>query len=281
MRRLLATSALALALNATVGAARADEVVIRQDFDLDHVTQQVENKLRATQDVTGASLEGTNIQNVLQFRDVSPDAAGAYGDIYDFRQFTDEEQSVLNEVSSKYGDVGADLSATNLQNVLNLEDKLGGSEEVGDHILASQKVEGTLQEATNRITADDGVLAGSSAEITNLANVASLTDRFGGVEYGNIVRLDQTANRAVQKAENVVHAGSVGGITVSALNGMNIASFDLSDQAGKADIEVNQTTRDVTQTISNRVTAGGAAANVALSGTNLGNVVSFAAPASN
>lgn len=281
MRRLLATSALALTLVAAAGAARADEVVIRQDFDLDHVTQQVDNKLRATQDVTGASLEGTNIQNVLQFRDVSPDAAGAYGDIYDFRQFTDEEQSVLNEVSSKYGDVGADLSATNLQNVLNLEDAFGGSEEVGDHILASQKVQDTLQEATNRITADDSVLAGSSAEITNLANVASLTDRFGGVEYGNIVRLDQTADRAVQKAQNVVNAGSVGGITVSALNGMNIASFDLSDQAGKADIEVNQTTRDVTQTISNRVTAGGAAANVALSGTNLGNVVSFAAPASN
>lgn len=279
MRRLLATSALALV--AAVGAARADEVVIRQDFDLDHVTQQVENKLRATQDVTGASLEGTNIQNVLQFRDVSPDAAGAYGDIYDFRQFTDEEQSVLNEVSSKYGAVGAELSATNLQNVLNLEDGLGGSEEVGDHILASQKVEDTLQEATNRITADGSVLAGSSAEITNLANVASLTDRFGGVEYGNIVRLDQTADRAVQKAQNVVDAGGVGGITVSALNGMNIASFDLSDQSGKADIEVNQTTRDVTQTISNRVTAGGAAANVALSGTNLGNVVSFAAQDAN
>ena len=37
----------------------------------------------------------------------------------------------------------------------------------------------------------------------------------------------------------------------------------------------------MTQTISNRVVAGGAVANAALSGTNLGNVITFAAAASN
>jgi hypothetical protein len=279
MKHLIATSALALLVGA--GAARADEVVIKQDFDLGRINQTVTNKLSATKDVTGSKLEGTNIQNVLQWRDVSPDAYLPYGDIYKFDQYTDEEQEILNEVSSKYGAVGAELSATNLQNVLNLEDKLGGSEEVGDHILVHQKVEDTLQKAKNVIVADDAVLAGSKAEITNLANVASIADQFGGAEYGNVVRLDQVARESVQKAENVVYAGGVGGITISALNGVNIASFDLKDQVGKADVKIDQKTVDVTQTISNRVVAGGTVANAALSGTNLGNVVTFAAPASN
>jgi hypothetical protein len=279
MKHLIAVSALALLVGA--GAAFADEVVIRQDFDLARVTQKVDNTLKATRDVTGSSLEGTNIQNVLQWRDVSPDLNESYGDIYSFTQFTDEEQEILNEVSSKYGDVGADLSATNLQNILNLEDELGGSEEVGDHILVSQKVENTLQTATNRIGADNDILAGSSAEITNLANVASITDKVGGQEYGNVIRLDQYAEESVQKARNVAYAGGVAGLEMTALNGVNIASFDLKDQTGKADIEIEQTTRDVTQTISNRVVAGGAVANAALSGTNLGNVITFAAEASN
>jgi hypothetical protein len=279
MKHLIATSALALLVGA--GAARADEVVIKQDFDLGYINQTVTNKLSATKDVTGSKLEGTNIQDVLQWRDVSPDAYLPYGDVYKFDQYTDEEQEILNEVSSKYGDVGADLSATNLQNVLNLEDKLGGSEEVGDHILASQKVENTLQTATNRIGADNDILAGSSAEITNLANVASITDKVGGQEYGNVIRLDQYAEESVQKARNVAYAGGVAGLEMTALNGVNIASFDLKDQTGKADIEIEQTTRDVTQTISNRVVAGGAVANAALSGTNLGNVITFAAEASN
>ena len=73
----------------------------------------------------------------------------------------------------------------------------------------------------------------------------------------------------------------MGGITISALNGVNIASFDLKDQAGKADVKIDQKTVDVTQTISNRVVAGGAVANAALSGTNLGNGITFAAAASN
>ncbi|MEK0082907.1 hypothetical protein [Benzoatithermus flavus] len=279
MKKLIATSALALLVG--MGTALADEVKIKQNFDLDRIDQKVTNKLEATRSVTGSKLDGTNIQNVLQWRDVSPDMGADYGDIYQFDQYTDEEQRILNEVSSKYGAVGAELSATNLQNVLNLEDKLGGSEEVGDHILIDQKLEDTLQTATNRITADNEVLSGSKAEITNLANVASVVDQYGGGEYGNIVRLDQMARDSVQKAENVVRSGGVGGITMSALNGVNIASFDLKDQSGKADIELDQKTRDITQTISNRIDASGAVANATLSGTNLGNVISFAAAATN
>lgn len=279
MKKLIATSALTLLVG--MGTALADEVKIKQNFDLDWIDQKVTNKLEATRNVTGSKLEGTNIQNVLQWRDASPDMGADYGDIYQFDQYTDEEQRILNEVSSKYGAVGAELSATNLQNVLNLEDKLGGSEEVGDHILVGQKLEDTLQTATNHITADNEVLSGSKAEITNLANVASVVDQYGGAEYGNIVRLDQIARDSVQKAENVVRSGGVGGITMSALNGVNIASFDLRDQSGKADIRLDQKTKDITQTISNRIDARGAVANANLSGTNLGNVISFAAAATN
>ena len=65
---------------------------------------------------------------------------------------------------------------------------------------------------------------------------------------------------------------------MSAPNGVNIASFDLSDMSGNANIGISQQTYDVKQTIQNGVRAHGAVAGAALSGVNLGNVLTFAAP---
>ncbi len=280
MKRLFASTALALICSS---AAFADEVVIRQDFDLGRIPQMVINKLDAGLDVTTGVMDGTNLQNVLQWRDASTDA-GLKGDIYKFDQFTDEEQLVLNSVSSKYGDVGAKLSATNVQNLVELEDKLGGTELVGDHILIDQLVLGNLQVGSNELKASyhGDILAGSAAEVTNLSNVADITDQYGAQTYGNVIRLDQKAGWTTQLAENTAKAGhDIKGLEMSGLNGINIASFDLKSQTGEGDIGIEQVTRDVTQVVANTATAAGAAANVKMSGTNLGNVITFAAAPAN
>jgi opacity protein-like surface antigen len=275
MKRLLASTALAVLASA---AAQADEVVIKQRFD-DFLPQTVINDLSAKLDITNGVLEGTNIQNVMQWRDASTDA-GLHGDIYQLSQYTDEEQFVLNSAYSKYGDVGAKLSATNLQNLLEIEDRFGGTELVGDHILIKQKLDGTLQVGVNKLEADKygSILPESAASVTNLGNVASITDQFGGETYGNIIRLDQSSKWTTQLAVNVADAGyNVGKLNMEGLNGVNIASFDLKDQTGKADIEIEQTTRNLTQLVANSVNAGGNAANVSMAGTNLANIITFAA----
>jgi hypothetical protein len=278
MKYLIATSALALLVG--MGAARADQVVIHQRFDLDHIDQKVENEVDVLNDVTGTTLEGTNVQNLIQWRDTSPDLYRYRGDHYHFGQYTDEEQEILNEISSRYGDIKATLTATNLQNVLNLEDRLGGSTGRGEKIDVHQILGDTWQSAVNEIEADDEVLAGTKAEITNLANVASIVDQYGAGGRDIVVDLDQKAYEARQSAENKVEAHRVGGTTLSALNGMNIASFDLTGQNGRASIDVFQKTMDVTQTISNKVEAG-SVVGTTLSGTNLGNVVTVAVEATN
>ncbi len=275
MQRLLATTAVALL--ATVAVAKADEVSILQSFDMPRgEIQDVLNYVGAVTDITGSSLAGTNVQNLIQWRDVSTDA-GTAGDLYDFSQFTDEAQKVVNTALSHYGSVGAELSATNIMNVIQLEDTIGGETFVGDHILLDQRVLGAAQYGVNTMLAKGDILAGSSAEITNLVNVAELTGAGGGTSYGDVVRLDQRAAYLTQDARNWAAAGSVGGLDMSAINGVNIASFDLSGMTGKADIALEQTTRNVTQNISNGVQSHGSIANAALSGVNLGNIVSFGA----
>ncbi len=122
------------------------------------------------------------------------------------------------------------------------------------------------------------MLEGCSASITNLANVADIIGAKGGDPYGDILRLDQFAAYSVQIANNSVEAGSVGGLDMSATNGVNIANFDLSDMSGNANIGISQQTYDVKQTIQNGVRAHGSVAGAALSGVNLGNVMTFAVP---
>lgn len=273
MKKLLSSTAVVVALG--MSAAHADEVIILQNFDLARETQSVNNRIQALQDITGSSLSGTNIQNLLQWRDVSAEG-DLYGDIYEFNQVTDEEQFVLNVATSRYGDVGAVLEATNLMNVVSLEDTLGGSEEVGDHILIKQVVTDAFQGGLNRIEADNDLLAGSVASISNLANVTNVVGAGGGIEAGDIVRVTQRADELVQRANNSANVGGVTGVDMSATNGVNIASFDLADMTGNADIVLDQKTHDVTQTIRNSIGAGGPVANAALSGVNLGNVVTFA-----
>jgi hypothetical protein len=297
MKQLIATSALALLVG--MGAARADQVVIRQNYDLPkRQMQEVENKVKAKADVSGTALEGVNVQNMINWRDGSPDNDLYHGDSYDFHQYTDEEQDVLNKVTSDQGDIQATLSATNLQNIINLEDNEGGSYLRGDKLEADQILGDTLQRSVNEIVAgeednrgygrDDrrpmgshAVLDGTKAEIANLGNVANVVDHADASGYGRdlVVDLDQKAFGSKQTAENKVRAMSVTGTTLSALNGMNIASFDLADQ-GTARIDVDQKTKDVTQTISNSIEAG-AVTGATLSGTNLGNVVTFKAETTN
>lgn len=278
MKRLLATTAFALIASASVAQANDPETVkIRQHFDLPrYEVQDVTNYIGAVTDITNSSLSGTNIQNLLQWRDVSVD--GGVGDIYDFSQYTDEEQLVSNTAISSYGDVGAALEAVNIMNYVELEDMLGGTGHVGDHILVDQLVWDTEQKGINTILAKGEVLAGSSASVTNLANVADITGAKGGDPYGDILRLDQLAKYSVQIANNWAEAGSVGGLDMSATNGVNIASFDLSDMTGNANIGISQQTYDVKQTIQNGVRAHGSVADAALSGVNLGNVLTFAVP---
>lgn len=275
MKRLLATTAVGLfALAAT---AQADEVRIIQNFDMARgQVQDVINTVNAKTNITGTSLEGTNIQNLLQWRDVSADA-GDKGDIYNFKQYTDEAQKVINTVGSTYGKVGAELSGTNLMNVMQLEDTIGGNTHVGDHILLDQKVFLTSQQVVNTINAKGDLIDGSAMAGVNLANVADIVGAGGGLHYGDIVRLDQLALGSRQAIVNTAHAGSVSGVDMSAVNGVNIANFDLSDMAGTADIKVTQATFRVSQDIVNTLGSQGSIANAALSGVNLGNVITFAA----
>lgn len=293
MKSLIATSALALLVG--MGAARADQVVIEQKFDLDRIDQTIENEVKAKGDVSDTALEGTNVQNLIDWTDLSADWGLYRGDSYDFRQYTDEEQEILNTVTSKSGDIEATLAATNLQNVINLKDDEGGSLYRGEKIDARQILGDTWQKGVNEIVAGDdhdgrdhdrdhdrrpsgshAVLAGTMAEITNLANVANVVDRAGAGGRELALDLDQKAYGAKQTAENKVRADSVTGTTLKpvkleALNGMNIASFDLANQ-GRAHLDVTQKTMDVTQTISNSIEAG-TVSNATLAGTNLGNVV--------
>ena len=275
MKRLLATTALAfVAAAGSALAADPETVVILQKFDMPrHEVQDVKNYIGAVKDITDSSLSGTNIQNLLQWRDVSAD--GDVGDIYKFKQYTDEAQKVTNTAISSYGGVGAELSAVNVMNLIELEDTIGGNGHVGDHLLLDQIALGTKQAGVNTLLANGPIFEGSSASITNLANVADITGAGGGTVYGDIVRLDQYAAYAKQTANNWAAAGSVEGLDMSATNGMNIASFDLSDMTGAADIELTQLTYNVTQDISNGVQAHGSVAGAALSGVNLGNIVTF------
>lgn len=276
MKRLFATTALAvIAANGAAMASDAERVIILQKFDLPrHEVQDVKNYIGAATDITGSSLEGTNIQNLLQWRDVSEDMD--IGDIYEFTQYTDEEQLVVNTAISSYGGVGAELSATNVMNLLELEDTIGGAGYLGDHQLLEQVAFGTEQTGVNTILAKGAIFEGSAASITNLANVADITGVGGGTVYGDVLRLDQYAAFTQQNANNWAAAGSVHGIDMSAINGVNIASFDLSDMSGAGDLEITQKTYNVTQNITNGVQAHGSVAGAALSGTNLGNVVTFA-----
>jgi hypothetical protein len=131
MKRLLATTAFALIASASVAQANDPETVkIRQHFDLPrYEVQDVTNYIGAVNDITESGLSGTNIQNLLQWRGVSVD--GGVGDIYDFSQYTDEEQLVSNTAISSYGDVGAALEAVNIMKYVELEDMLGGAGHVG------------------------------------------------------------------------------------------------------------------------------------------------------
>ena len=275
MKRLLATTALAfVAAAGSALAADPETVVILQKFDMrPGEVQDVKNYIGAVKDITGSSLSGTNLQNLLQWRDVSTD--GDVGDIYKFTQYTDEAQKVVNTAISSYGGVGAELSATNVMNLIELEDTISGDGYVGDHLLLKQVALGTKQAGVNTLLAKGAIFEGSSASITNLANVADITGAGGGKVYGDIVRLDQYAAYAKQTANNWASAGSVEGLDMSATNGFNIASFDLSDMTGAADIELKQVTYNVTQDISNGVQAHGSVAGAALSGVNLGNIVTF------
>ena len=103
----------------------------------------------------------------------------------------------------------------------------------------------------------------------------------GGNDIGDVgvelfdLRLDQYAAFAEQTANNWASAGSVQGLDMSATNGFNIANFDLSDMTGAADIELTQLTYNVTQDINNGVQAHGSVVGPALSGVNLGNIVTF------
>lgn len=280
MRGLFLSTAVALVLAS--GAAKADGVVIYQDFDLDRIPQTVDNALNAKGDITGSALEGTNLVNVLQWRDVSTDA-GTYGDVYEFLQDFDDEQVVLNEATSAYGDVGATLAGTNVANLVEIEDKLAGTEVVGDHHIIGQVLHGVEQSVRNEIIAGGKfgeILEGSAMEGTNLGNVASITDVGGAEEYGNIIALAQWNKDLEQTVRNTAAAGSIGGLEMSGTNGVNIAQFDLAAQTGLAEIGIIQQTVGVTQTVTNAAYAAGDAANVAMSGVNLGNIVTFAdAPA--
>lgn len=113
---------------------------------------------------------------------------------------------------------------------------------VGDHILVEQLVFGTEQKGINTILAKGEILKGSSASITNLANVAGITGANGGDPYGEGLRLDQFAGCSVQIVNNWAEAGSVAGLDMSATNAVNIASFDLSNLAGSADIGIGERT---------------------------------------
>ncbi len=275
MKRLLASTAIGMLV--AMGAARADEVRIKQNFDLADLPQTVVNLLVGKHGISGAELSALNVQNLIQWRDASEDR-GLYGDIYVFDQFTDEEQAALNVAVSPHGNAGASLSATNLQNIVNIEDRSGGTRLVGDHILITQRVTDNTQIAGNTLVSGPygNVYAGSSGEAVNLANVANVVDQYGGRRYGNVISLRQTSVETTQIAGNTVVAGrKIHGFEGSALNGVNIASFDLSDQTGKAEISLTQKTVDLTQIAGNTVVAGGQAKNVVLSGTNLGNVVTF------
>jgi hypothetical protein len=276
MKRLFATTALAVIVASSAAmASDAERVIILQKFDMKKFeVQDVNNYIGAKTDITDSSLEGTNIQNLLQWRDVSEDLD--YGDIYEFKQVTTfEEQLVNNTAISTYGGVGADLSATNIMNLMELEDVIGGAGHVGDHQLLEQYALGSKQFGVNTILAK-GAIADSSASITNLANVADITGKGGGSVYGDILRLDQYAVYTKQYANNWAAGGSVDGLTMDAVNGVNIASFDLSDMTGAGDLAITQKTYNVTQDINNGVQAHGSVAGAALSGTNLGNVISFA-----
>lgn len=276
MKRLFATTALAvIAVSSAAMASDAERVIILQTFDMKDIeVQDVKNYIGAATDITGSSLAGTNIQNLLQWRDVSQDLD--YGDIYEFSQLTTfEEQLVENTAISSYGGVGADLSATNVMNLLELEDVIGGAGHVGDHKLLDQYVLGGKQFGVNTILAK-GEIADSSASVTNLVNVADITGKGGGSAYGDILRLEQFADYTKQYANNWAAGGSVAGLTMEAVNGVNIASFDLSDMAGAADLKIVQDTYEVRQDIRNGVQAHGAVSGAVLEGTNLGNVVTFA-----
>jgi hypothetical protein len=277
MKRLLATTALAfVAAAGSAMAADPETVVILQKFDMPRgEVQDVKNYIGAVTDITESSLSGTNIQNLLQWRDVSAD--GDVGDIYKFTQYTDEAQKVVNTAISSYGGVGAELSAVNVMNLIELEDTISGDGFVGDHLLLKQVALGTNQAGVNTLLAKGPIFEGSSAAVTNLANVADITGAGGGNVYGDIVRLDQYAAFAKQTANNWASAGSVHGLDMSATNGFNIANFDLSDMTGAADIELTQVTYNVTQDISNGVQAHGSVVGAALSGVNLGNIVTFVA----
>lgn len=278
MRGLFLSTAAALVLASTM--AKADNVVILQDFDLDGIPQAVNNALNAKGDVTGGALEGTNLVNVLQWRDASADA-GASGDVYLFLQnFDHDAQVVLNEATSAYGDVGATLAGTNVANLVQIEDRLAGTEVVGDHHLIAQNLDSVSQVVSNKMIAGGkfgSILEGSAMSGTNLGNVASITDVGGGEEYGNSIALGQLNTGVTQTVHNAAAAGSIAGLEMAGTNGVNIAQFDLSAQTGLAEIGVVQATVGVTQTVTNAAYSAGDAANVAMSGINLGNVVTFAA----
>lgn len=150
---------------------------------------------------------------------------------------------------------------------------IGGAQ--ASDILVGQKLLNFGQLAKNEVSVKHGIWNESEIAATNLGNIVGVEAAYGPQNHSALYAIEQLAKDVGQKAVNHVWAGGdIRNSAISATNAVNVAEFDLTDKAAKANVDVVQDVNRVGQLAVNHVGTNGDIGGSTIKAINLGNIVS-------
>ena len=174
------------------------------------------------------------------------------------------DQNVINEINGV--NVGDDQAGSNLANSFTIVDPNDEAGAVGDSYDIDQLFDEN-QTVTNTVNATGQVTANQSG--TNVANLGSITDAFGGTTDGDVYSIEQLASSVAgaeagsQKVTNTIGGGAIS-ISDSSQTGTDqVNALTITDSAGGVStagtLTISQqvaTANNFDQYVNNAATAG-------------------------